>query len=188
MDTPTQASADANKNNNDTLLAHLAPVMELLRTQDLLLPHRARAALQQQFAVTSPWFLTAKALVRRGVAEGWLCDRQNAGVKFSRVKKAHAADDFSVDAVHMSGGGAPHTHPLGEVSIAFAVSGAPRFDGHAEGFAIYAPRSWHVPTVTGGVMDIVYFLPGGAVQFTELGRGTVIASAQAVVASNERSQ
>jgi hypothetical protein len=32
---------------------------------------------------------------------------------------------------------------------------------------VYAPRSWHVPVVTSGAMDIVYFLPGGAMVFSD---------------------
>jgi hypothetical protein len=30
---------------------------------------------------------------------------------------------------------------------------------------VYPPKSWHVPTVEHGVMDILYFLPGGAITF-----------------------
>ena len=39
------------------------------------------------------------------------------------------------------------------------------FDGHAEGWTVYPSGSWHVPSVAGGVMDILYFLPGGAIRF-----------------------
>ena len=65
----------------------------------------------------------------------------------------------------MSAPGPGHTHPNGEIDLCFAVDGAPTFDGHPPGWTVYPPGSWHVPTVAGGVMDILYFLPGGAIRF-----------------------
>ena len=49
--------------------------------------------------------------------------------------------------------------------MAFVVDGAAKFDGWGEGWVVYGPRSWHVPVVANGVMDIVYFLPSGAITF-----------------------
>ena len=40
-----------------------------------------------------------------------------------------------------------------------------RFDGNAPGWVVYGRGSAHVPTVTGGEMLILYFLPGGAIEF-----------------------
>jgi hypothetical protein len=65
----------------------------------------------------------------------------------------------------MSGVGPGHTHGNGEIDLCLAVGGTPRFDGHGPGWVVYPPGSWHEPTVTGGAMDILYFLPGGAIQF-----------------------
>ena len=88
-------------------------------------------------------------------------------MQFARVIKP--ADDpagCSVDAVFMENAEGPaHTHPNGEIDLCFAVSGDPRFDGAPEGWTVYPPGSWHVPTVEGGAMDILYFLPGGAIRF-----------------------
>jgi hypothetical protein len=138
----------------------LKPVLELVRTTT-----PDAAALERAMPVGSPAMQALKKLVREGVEARWLCDRENAGVRFSRVMKADAGGGLSVDAVHMSGPGAGHTHPNGEIDLCFAVSGAPKFDGHAEGWTVYPPGSWHVPTVAGGAMDILYFLPGGAIRF-----------------------
>ena len=56
--------------------------------------------------------------------------------------------------------------PDGRLCFALTtVDGAPTFDGHPPGWTVYPPGSWHVPTVAGGVMDILYFLPGGAIRF-----------------------
>ncbi|MCB9652306.1 MAG: DUF4863 family protein, partial [Deltaproteobacteria bacterium] len=105
-----------------------------------------------------------RALMRAGVEAGWLCDREAGGVRFSRVQKS-VEGGLSIDAVHMSAPGPGHLHPNGEIDLCFAVSGAPTFDGRAPGWTVYGPGSWHVPTVAGGVMDILYFLPGGAMEF-----------------------
>ncbi len=146
-----------------TLHDALKPILETLRS----LPpgvDLAKAA-EEKLPFGSPQVQALKKLVREGVEARWLCDRENAGVRYSRVLKADAGGGLSVDAVHMSGPGAGHTHPNGELDLCFAVSGDPRFDGQREGWTSYPAGSWHVPTVSGGVMDILYFLPGGAIRF-----------------------
>ena len=155
--------------SKDVLLAALAPLIETLTTLGDRSPAEAKAELDQVFPLST--LTTLRALVRQGVVEGWLCDKivpasaANAEVRFSRVLKAASATAFSVDAVHMSGAGAGHTHPGGEFDLCFAVEGHPLFDGNAEGWTVYAKGTWHVPTVSGGVMDILYFLPGGQIRF-----------------------
>lgn len=145
------------------LLEALAPVLRVVQALDFQDP-QAEARLARELPLDGPELTRLRALTREGVAAQWLCDRENAGVRFSRVRKAEGPG-LSVDAVHMSTAGGAHLHPNGEVSIAFAVEGAPRFDGRPEGWTVYGPNSWHVPTVEGGVMDILYFLPGGAMTF-----------------------
>ena len=61
--------------------------------------------------------------------------------------------------------GPGHEHPAGEFDLCFAVDAGARFDDRPEGWTVYPPGSWHVPTVTGGRMDILYFLPGGKIRF-----------------------
>lgn len=148
----------------DQLLDKLAPVMDLVTTLDLDDPDTARAELERRLPAGSEQLAEIGALLRAGIESGELCDRQNGGVKFSRLKKS-AGDDLSIDLVHMSAPGPGHTHPNGEVDLCFAVSGEPTFDGRAPGWTVYPKGSWHVPTVDGGVMDIIYFLPGGAIEF-----------------------
>ncbi len=149
--------------DRDALLALLAPVLAEVRSLDLNDPNAA-TRLAARFPLDGAVLRPVQAMVRAGVAAGWLCDRENDSVKFSRVQKG-APGGWSVDAVHMQGPGAGHAHPAGEVDLCFAVSGAPRFDGHAPGWAVYPPGTWHVPTVAGGVMDILYFLPEGKITF-----------------------
>ena len=86
-------------------------------------------------------------------------------MRFGRVSKAlPETRDFAVDAVDMEGPGPPHTHPRGELNLCFALDGSPTFDGQPPGWVVLGPGSWHVPTVAGGRMAILYFLPGGAWQ------------------------
>jgi hypothetical protein len=146
----------------ENLKALLRPVVEVVRAIDPSSPD-ARGRLEAALPLDSAAMRQIRALVREGVESGWLCDRENGGIRFSRVEKDVAG--ISIDAVHMGSSGAPHLHPNGEIDLCFAVSGSPRFDGHDQGWTVYPPNSWHVPTVEGGQMDILYFLPGGAIRF-----------------------
>lgn len=142
----------------------LAPLLDVIAGLDLTRPNEARATLDARLPVDGPAVSRVRTLVREGVVSGWLCDRENAGVRFSRVQKSEGGG-LSIDAVHMRAPGPGHTHPNGEVDLCFAVEGTPRFDGQAPGWTVYGPKSWHVPSVEGGVMDILYFLPAGAIVF-----------------------
>ena len=153
--------------SKDAFLRALQPVLEALEGLDLREPAKARQALAERFPLDGPVLSEARELFRRGVEQGWLCDRENEGVRFSRVKKAASEAEWSIDAVHMIAPGPGHTHPNGEVDLCFAVDGNPFFDGNPSGWTVYGPRSWHVPTVAGGSMDILYFLPGGAIVFED---------------------
>ena len=107
--------------------------------------------------------------VRRGIAEGWLCDRGEPLSRYCRLAKATpATEDLSVDIVALQGPALAHTHTRGEVTMAFpgtedGVLG--RFDGHAPGWVVAHAGSSHTPTVTGPTMHLLYFLPGGKVQW-----------------------
>lgn len=143
----------------------LEPLVAFATALDLRESAAAQRALQARFPLTDPAMRALRAEVRRGVQEGWLCDREAGGLRFSRVAKASDEQPWSIDAVHMQGPGPGHTHPGGEIDLCFAVEGEPAFDGHPEGFTVYPPGSWHVPSVSGGSMDILYLLPGGAIAF-----------------------
>ena len=84
-------------------------------------------------------------------------------MRFGRVAKDLCG--FSIDCVWMNGAGPRHRHPNGEIDLCFATSGAARFDGEPEGWVVYGKGSAHVPTVSEGEMLILYFLPGGAIEF-----------------------
>jgi hypothetical protein len=148
----------------DALHAALAPVLEVGASIDPASPEAA-TSLAERLPLDGPALVALGAALRAAIHERAVADRESGGVRFSRLKKAANEGELSVDVVHMSSPGPGHTHPNGEIDLCFAVSGEPRFDGRAPGWTVYPPGSWHVPTVEGGAMDILYFLPGGAIRF-----------------------
>ncbi len=144
----------------------LAPILELLAGLDLADPDAAAAALAEGFPPAGPAARDLEAALRAALAAGRICDRGAPPVRYSRLfRAAPESRDWSADVVLMDGAGPRHTHPAGEVSLGWALAGEPRFDGHPPGWVVYGPGSTHAPTVTGGTMFLVYFLPGGAIQF-----------------------
>jgi len=130
--------------------------------------------LNERFPVTAPLLRAVEASLHRGVHEGWLCDRGDPQARFCRIAKATPASrGLSVDVVSLEGAAVEHTHPKGEVTIGFAArvdqAEAPEgeifFDGHPPGWVFLGPGSRHTPTVEGGRMTLMYFLPDGAVQW-----------------------
>lgn len=143
----------------------LQPLLDALADMDPNDPE-AKAQLNQLFPVDGEAMRELADAFADGVADGWLCQRQGGpGVTYSRVRKARSEGELSIDAVRMDRPGPGHTHPNGEFDLCFAVEGQPEFDGNPPGWTVYPPGSWHVPSVAGGTMNILYFLPGGAIEF-----------------------
>ena len=149
--------------SSERLLQALDPVLKVLSTLDLSDPEGAKSGLDSQLPLEDLEAL--RRLTVEGYEEGWLLPHENGGVQYGRVEKDRAG--WSVDAVLMSGPGPLHRHPKGEVDLLFTLSGEAEFDGHPEGWCVYGPDSTHVPTVRGGTMLILYFLPEGAIEFLQ---------------------
>ncbi len=153
------------KNMNQDLQAALSPIVEFLDGLDPA-SEDAATVLNKEFPVDGDAMRSLAALFAKGVADASLCNREGGpGVTYSRVAKAVGKAEFTIDAVRMDRPGPGHAHPKGEFDVCFAVEGEPRFDDNDPGWTVYGPKSWHVPTVSGGTMNILYFLPGGAIQF-----------------------
>lgn len=149
----------------EQLLEAIAPLVEFLDTLDPA-ANDAAQTLNERYPVDGDEMQALARMYQAGLAEGWLCDRDGGpGVRYSRVSKSTGKSEFSIDAVSMDAPGPGHTHPNGEFDLCFAADGDPEFDGRAPGWTVYPPGSWHVPTVTGGSMNILYFLPGGSIEF-----------------------
>jgi uncharacterized protein DUF4863 len=153
----------------ETLVEALAPVFSALKDAEPNDGARLAERLTRELPLTSDTIRAVRDAARAGVAEGWLCDREAGGVKFSRpVKPSDASAGYSVDAVVMDRVAGPkHTHTNGEINLCFTEDGDAKFCGHREGWVVFPRGSTHVPVVTDGRMLILYFLPGGAIEFAK---------------------
>lgn len=124
--------------------------------------------LNQTHGAASETYRHLKDACIQGVAEGWLCEREGAGIRYGRVFKADdALHRFSVDVVDMHNIVGPHhSHPSGEIDLIMPLEGDATFDGHTAGWCVYPPGSAHHPTVAQGRALVLYLLPEGQIQFT----------------------
>lgn len=145
------------------LLGLLEPLSEVVAGIDPTLAARAEQQLAAAYPPRGPAVGRIEALARQGLAQGWLCPRAaSPQVRFGRLAKD--MNGLAVDAVWMKDAkGMGHTHTRGELNLCLPVEGTPRFDGREPGWVVFAPGSHHVPTVTGGAMLFLYFIPGGEV-------------------------
>jgi len=141
----------------DAIWAHLDPVLDALSTLDLANAAATRDALAARF----PRLPELERLCRENVEV--LCPKVAGEARFGRLAKDRRG--FSVDCVLSRGRGVAHTHPEGEVNLCFALEGAPAFDGHPPGWVVFPPGSRHPANVSGGAMFMIYFLPGGKIEW-----------------------
>jgi hypothetical protein len=127
------------------------------------------ADLNRRIPAGSGAFRAVEAACRAGIAAGWMCSREHAGIRYGRVvKPGPATAGFSVDVVDMNDcAGGHHRHPNGEIDLVMPVDSGARFDGRGAGWLVYGPGSAHVPTVAGGRALALYLLPQGAIEFTK---------------------
>jgi hypothetical protein len=127
------------------------------------------ADLNGRYPARGDTFRTIEAACHAGIAAGWMCNREHAGIKYGRVvKPGEATHGFSVDVVDMDNvAGGHHRHPTGEIDLIMPLSADAKFDGRGAGWLVYGPGSAHVPTVSGGRALVLYLLPQGAIEFTK---------------------
>jgi hypothetical protein len=141
-------------------------LLDVVRRVDTSAPAAAERALAAALPIDGPDAQEIFERLEILLGQGAIANRGELPVKYGRVAKSGPdTGGFSIDVVHMSGPGPLHRHPKGEIDLCFALSGKPTFDGRAPGWVVYGPDSKHVPTVAGGEMLIVYFLPEGAIEF-----------------------
>ena len=126
------------------------------------------AWLNTECGADSATYRALKASCERGVAEGWLCEREGGGIRYGRIfKPAADLQGFSVDVVDMQDIAGPHhAHPNGEIDLIMPIEGDALFDGRPAGWLVCPPGSAHRPTVSQGRALVLYLLPEGRIDFT----------------------
>lgn len=132
------------------------------------------ARLNAEHPAGSPVYEAIFEACRQAIAAGWMCSRENDGIRWGRViKHGPATHGFSVDVVDMDNLAGPHhVHPQGEIDLVMPIQddgtagGNARFDGQGAGWKVYPPGSAHRPTVSGGRALVLYLLPQGAIEFS----------------------
>lgn len=145
--------------------AALLPLRHFIQTLDPNDPTTSQEKLAKRYPLNSDEIQNIAKQFVLGCDEGWLCHKEAGGIHFSRVYKNQNENECAIDAVKMSGKGPGHTHPNGEFDLCLPTSGEPKFDGQKSAWVVYPPNSWHEPTVSSGSMNILYFLPNGAIRF-----------------------
>ena len=147
--------------------AQLAVLTAQLAGRDL--NEQLDAWLNRNHGADSSTYADLKTACQAGVAAGWLCEREGAGIRYGRVFKANPElHGFSVDVVDMEDIAGPHhMHPLGEIDLIMPLEGEARFDGRPAGWLVCPPGSAHRPTVSQGRALVLYLLPEGQIQFTK---------------------
>ncbi|HEB52861.1 MAG TPA: DUF4863 family protein [bacterium] len=140
----------------------LRPLAEALQAVDVDAPDASGQA-ENACGFAGDEVAAIRAAALASVDSDWLLPKAAGGIRFGRVAKDLCG--FSVDCVLMDRPGPRHRHPNGEIDLCFTTRGEARFDGRPEGWVVYGRGSEHVPTVTDGEMLILYFLPGGAIEF-----------------------
>ncbi len=133
----------------------------------MALDEKLEQRLQAEFPTNSDVFQALKKGCECGEGEGWALSREAAGIKYGRViSPAAETANFSVDIVRMSNiKGPAHTHPSGEIGAVIPISGAPVFDDKWDNWYVYEAGSSHSPTISDGDAYVIYFLPGGEIEF-----------------------
>jgi hypothetical protein len=171
---PNAMNAPSASKPSEELLELLAPILARVAELDIA-SHQSKtelrtleATLEHEFPHAGEHVQAIGRAIERGIAAGELANRGEPDARFSRVAKpGPASSGLSVDIVSMIGAGLEHTHPAGEITIGFAAqpTSSCQFEGRAPGWVCLGPGSRHVPRVEGERMNLLYFLPGGAVEW-----------------------
>lgn len=150
----------------DKFQALIATVTEDISSQSI--DQDLQDFLNDKYPVDGTHFQAITSACKTAINDGWMCDREYGGIRFGRViKPTPELHGFSVDVVDMDNVVGPHhSHPNGEIDMIMPLDENAEFDGHGEGWLVYAPGSSHKPTVSKGRAYVLYLLPEGAIEFT----------------------
>ena len=127
------------------------------------------ARLTARFPAGGELFQEIEAACAEGIESGWMGLQGEEARKGARViEPGPATAGMSVDVVQLVDFTGPHhRHPGGEVCAVMTEGPDGRFDGNPRGWAVYPPGSDHWPAGSGGRVRILFFLPDGAIEYTD---------------------
>jgi len=157
----------ATDEHHKRLLTCLSPVVRAIAAAPWDAALAAR--LNGDFPPEGDCFRQIEALCDSGIEEGWMGLAGDPERKGARViQPGPETAGMSVDVVQLIDFTGPHhRHPHGEVCAVMPERPDGRFDGHTRGWAVYPPGSAHWPAGSGGRVRILFFLPDGAIDYTE---------------------
>ncbi len=127
------------------------------------------AQLNDHYGAQTGRYATLLRLLRQGIDEGWACYAEIDGPDYKRGRIAEASAQtrgFTVESGKLRNVlGNYHRHPRGEINMIGPVDPTGRFCGNGAGWKVFPPDSCHYPTVTGGTVTMLFFLPGGEIEY-----------------------
>jgi Domain of unknown function (DUF4863) len=145
----------------------LQPITNAIGTRNL--DTALQDELNRRFPYNGPAYKQIFDACQNGIAQGWMCKYENAGIRYGRVvKPTESLNGYSIDVVDMQDIAGPHhRHPEGEIDLIMPVTESAEFDGHPGGWLVYGPDTAHSPTVTKGRALVLYLLPQGKIEFAK---------------------
>lgn len=149
------------------LMAAVARLLDFVGEQPL--DDKLERALNERFGPGTDAYHELLTLLRKGIEEGWACYAEIDGPDYRRgqlAKASAATHGFSVESGALKDVlGNYHRHPRGEINMIGPVDPEARFCGHGAGWKVFPPDSRHHPTVTGGKVTMLFFLPNGEIEY-----------------------
>ena len=128
-------------------------------------------SLNHHYGPTTERYGELLTLLRKGIDDGWACYSEITGPDYKRGRIAdpsEATHGFSVESGKLRNVlGNYHCHPQGEINMIGPVDETGPFCGSGAGWKVFEPMSRHFPTVTGGTVTMLFFLPKGEIEYME---------------------
>jgi hypothetical protein len=151
----------------ETLVDTLRPVIDMIAEAEWNGDLAER--LNRDFPPDGALFHAMERFCDDGIESGWMGLQGDEARKGARVvEPGPATASASIDVVQLIDVTGPHhRHPNGEVCAVMTERADGRFDGNPRGWAVYPPGSDHWPKGAGGRVRILFFLPDGAIDYTD---------------------
>lgn len=137
--------------------------------KDKPLDQELEDALNMHYGAATEQYRMLLNGLRTGIEEGWACYAEIDGPDYRRGRLAKPSAEtygFSVETGMLKDVlGNYHEHPLGEINMIGPVDATGKFCGSGAGWKVFPPKSRHFPTVTGGKVTMLFFLPNGEIEY-----------------------